>query len=71
MITQFCGMVNVGLLVITLLESNDGAYFAVVSNEKIIIILNCLGKKLISGRKKQGEMTIGTNISIHLNKKEH
>ena len=43
---------NVGLSVITLLEPNDGAYFAVVSNEKIIIILNCLGKKLISGRKK-------------------
>lgn len=62
---------NVGLSVITLLEPNDGAYFAVVSNEKIIIILNCLEKKLISGRKKQGEVTTGTNVSILLNKKEH
>lgn len=57
-------------LLITLLESNDGAYFAVVSNEKIIIILNCLGKKLISGR-KIGKSDYRTNISILLNKKEH
>ena len=54
---------NVGLLVITLLEPNDGAYFAVVSNEKIIIILNCLERsdyrnKYLHPSKQEGALSL-------------